>query len=83
MIPDNQPGEAAEEEVNHREMMPITRDSPDNTIESRKKRTVIKIIVDPIVHFDFCKSSALLRDVDFFEACEICPDDIEHTFLIR
>jgi hypothetical protein len=45
MIPFTQRGDASEVEVKHRKIMAITTDSPDNSIESRKKRTgIIKII---------------------------------------
>jgi hypothetical protein len=48
MIPFTQGGDAAEVDVKHRKVTASTTDSPDNSIESRKKRTGIIKIIGPI-----------------------------------
>jgi hypothetical protein len=48
MIPFIQRGDVSEVDVKYRKMMASTTDSPDNSIESRKKRTGIIKIIGPI-----------------------------------
>jgi len=48
MISFIQRGVAAEVEVKHRKVIAITTDRPDNSIESRKKRTGNTNIIGPI-----------------------------------
>lgn len=54
-------------EIKYRSVTEITNDSPDNNIESRKKRTAIKITVDPVGYFVGCEWSALLCVAGLFE----------------
>jgi hypothetical protein len=56
MTPFTQRGDADEVEVKHRKVTASTKDSPDSSIESRKKRTGIIKIIGPItgLYFDLC-----------------------------
>jgi hypothetical protein len=83
MIPDTQSGQDAEVEIKHRSVMATTSDSPDNSIESRKKRTGIKIIVDPVACFDGYELSALPCKAGHFEGCKMSLDQMQNSLLVR
>jgi hypothetical protein len=57
-------------EIRHRSVMATTSDSPDNSVESRKKSTGIKVIVDPVTYFDGYKSPAVTCEAGHFVAVQ-------------
>ena len=80
MIPFAQRGQSADVEVKRRKMMATTRDSPDNSIESRKKSTGIRKIMGPIIpfYFDVCFNYSFVR---FFLCSEMTLNGTQNNLL--